>query len=80
MSLQTGLTVSTLKKLLTPNFYHFRIPNLARVTVAKVELPSSPITTDHNPCLWMAYGVKAEGVSQCLWDAPSRGTHLDDRI
>ena len=48
--------------------------------MAGVELASSPVTADHDPCLWMAYWVMAEGVSWHLWDAPSRGIHLDNTI
>ena len=80
MSLHTSLNVRTLKKLLTLNFYHFQIPYLARVRVAGVKLASGPIIANHDPCLWMAYWWMAEGVSQCLWDASSGGTNLDDRI
>ena len=80
VSLQTSLTVRTLKKLLTLSFYHFRIPDLSRVRLAGIKLASSPAAADHDPCLWMAYWVMAEGVSWHLWDAPSRGIHLDDRI
>ena len=70
MTLWTGPTVKTLKKLSTLNFYLFQIPDLARVRVAWVELASSPIASDHDPFLWMTYWVMADSVSWHLWDAP----------
>ena len=41
--------------------------------MAEVKLASNPIAADHDPYLWMIYWVMDEY-------APSRGTHLDDRI